>query len=41
MSDQLLRQQASNLIGDQRFEEETDLWVRELRSEAFIQILDY
>lgn len=41
MSDQLLRQQASNLLGDQRFEEEVDLWIRELRSEAYIQILDY
>lgn len=41
MSDELLRNQASNLIGDQRFEEEVELWVRELRSEAFIQILEY
>ena len=40
MSNDLMRQQATNLIGNQRFEEEMDLWIREIRSEAFIQILD-
>ncbi len=40
MSDDIMRQQATNVIGSQRFEEELDLWIRELRSEAFIQILE-
>lgn len=40
MSNEMLRQQATNVLGGQRFEEELDLWIREIRSEAFIQILD-
>ncbi len=40
MSDEMLRQQATNVLGNQRFEEELDLWIREIRSEAFIQILE-
>lgn len=40
MSNEMLRQQATNVLGSQRFEEELDLWIREIRSEAFIQILE-
>lgn len=40
MSNDMLRQQATNVLGGQRFEEELDLWIREIRSEAFIQILE-
>lgn len=40
MSNEILRNQAANLIANQRFEEELDLWLREIRSEAFVQILD-
>ncbi len=40
MSNEFMRQQARNLLRSQRFEEELDLWLNELRSDAFIQILD-
>ena len=40
MSNEILRNQARNMIANQRFEEELDLWLREIRSEAFVQILD-
>ncbi|MBT5332230.1 MAG: molecular chaperone SurA [Porticoccaceae bacterium] len=40
MSNDMLRQQATNVLGNQRFEEELDLWIREIRSEAFIQIVE-
>lgn len=40
MTDDLMRQQARNLLASQRFDEELDLWLRELKSDAFIEILD-
>lgn len=39
MTDDLMRQQARNLLANQRFDEELDLWLRELKSDAFIEIL--
>ncbi len=40
MTDELMRQQARNLLGSQRYDEELELWLREIKSDAFIQILD-
>lgn len=40
MSNEIMRQQARNAIASQRFEEELDLWLREIRSDAFISILE-
>jgi peptidyl-prolyl cis-trans isomerase SurA len=40
MTDDLMRQQARNLLASQRFDEELDLWLRELKSDAFIEVLD-
>lgn len=39
MTDDLMRQQARNLLGSQRYDEELDLWLREIKSDAFIEIL--
>ena len=40
MSNEIIEQQARNLIANQRFEEELDLWLREIRGEAFVRIID-
>lgn len=40
MSNEILRNQARNVLRSQRFEEELDLWQREIRSDAFISIAE-
>jgi len=39
MSTDIMRNQARNVLQNQRFEEELDLWQRELRSDAFVSII--
>ena len=38
MSNEILRNQARSVLRSQRFEEELDLWQREIRSDAFVSI---
>ena len=40
MSNEILRNQARNVLRSQRFEEELDLWQREIHSDAFIDIAE-
>jgi peptidyl-prolyl cis-trans isomerase SurA len=39
MSDEILRDQAYGVLHNQRFPEELDLWLREIRGDAFINVL--
>lgn len=39
MSDEILRNQAYGVLHNQRFPEELDLWLREIRGDAFVNIL--
>lgn len=38
MTQEALRQKARNMIMSRRFEDETQIWLQELRDEAFIDI---
>lgn len=40
MSNNILRNQARNVLRSQRFEEELDLWQREIRNDAFVSIVE-
>lgn len=40
MSNDILRNQARNVLRSQRYEEELDLWQREIRGDAFVSILE-
>lgn len=40
MSNEILRDQARNVIRSRRFDEELDLWQREIRSDSFIDIAE-
>ena len=40
MSSEIIRQQASNVLRSQRYQEELDLWLREIRSDAFVEIVE-
>lgn len=40
MSDNIIRNQAYGVLHNQRFPEELDLWLREIRGDAFVSILD-
>ena len=39
MSDEILRNRAYGVLHDQRFPEELDLWLREIRGDAFVNVL--
>jgi len=39
MSDEILRNRAYGVLHDQRFPEELDLWLREIRGDAFVDVL--
>ena len=38
ITDDLLRDKAANLLTNRRFEDELQIWLREMRDEAFINI---
>lgn len=40
MSSNIMRNQARNVLRSQRYPEELDLWTREIRSDAFVSIID-
>ncbi len=39
VTDQVMRNQAASLIKNQRYDEELDIWLQEIRNEAFVQIV--
>lgn len=40
MSNEILRNQARNVLRSQRYEEELDLWQREIRNDSFVSIIE-
>lgn len=40
MSNDIMRNQARNVLRSQRFEEELDLWQREIRNDAFVSVVE-
>ena len=40
MSSNIMRNQARNVLRSQRYPEELDLWTREIRSDAFVSVVE-